>query len=69
MLRKNMNHVLCRKRREAIAQRAPEFHSWGHGLRARQDRQHMLACWDSLLARRFRFVDDPVPHAPSHAGR
>ena len=28
MLRDDLNHVLCRKRRDAIRQRAPEFHRW-----------------------------------------
>lgn len=69
MLRRNVNHVKCRKLREAIAQRAPKFHRWQHGLRVERDRQHMIRCWDALMSRRFRFVDDPMPHEPSHAGR
>ncbi|GCL61510.1 hypothetical protein AQPW35_05910 [Rubrivivax pictus] len=69
MLRSSVNHVLCRKRREAIAKRAPDFHGWGHGLRAQRDRQHMLACWDAMVSRRFRFADDLAPPEPAHADR
>lgn len=33
MLRDGLNHVLCRKRRDAIRRRAPEFHRWQSRLR------------------------------------
>lgn len=70
MLRKSLNHVKCRKLREAIAQRAPEFHGWDHGLRAQADKRHVQAWYDSVLSRRTAFLEraTPLPEPLPEAG-
>lgn len=61
MLRRSLKHVLCRKRREAIAERAPEFHGWNRGVRAQRDKQRVQAWYDAALSRSTAFRDRATP--------